>query len=269
MIRLSAVFALAAALFSISAFAQPATGKEHFDRAMISYNLQDWPAAIRELKLGYQADPRPEYLFMLGQAQRLSGACADAILSYKGFVRTASGNQVAAGQGLIRGCEAELAQARKAAEEEQQRMAAEEALRVATARKAELARSEAAKPAAAPPAATASSPVVAVHHWYGDPLGGLLFFPGVAAGATGTVLLVLGNGEVSRANMAATQGAYDGLIRTGQLKQMIGVVALSAGAAVLAGGVIRYVVVGQRNDAPAVAIVPTTDGMAAVVSGSF
>jgi hypothetical protein len=75
----------------------PATGaasaKDHYDRGMIFYNVQDWPSAVRELRAAYEADPKPEYLYSLAQAQRLSGDCASAILTYRAFMRGEGGGR--------------------------------------------------------------------------------------------------------------------------------------------------------------------------------
>jgi hypothetical protein len=275
-------FVLCFLTWSLTAFAQKeAAGKDHFDRGMVFFNLQDYPSAITELKAAYTADPsKSDYLFALAQAQRLGGDFQSAIGSYKAFLRTASGKSGAAAEALIHACENELAKAKadKAAAEKAalEKAAADKAAADKAAVEGEQRR--AANPGSEgrtkdqmvvvlPPA---SPPAVEEHHWYTDGAGLGLLIPGVLGVGAGAVFLALGNGDVRSSMTMATQAGHDKVVASGQMKQMVGVIALSAGGALAAGGIIRAVVVGSRDDSkPTAMVVPIQGGAAAVLSGSF
>ena len=63
-------------------------GKKRFDDGVHAYNVQQYREAADQFRAAYLLDPRPEYLFSLGQAQRLSGDCTSAVHSYEAFLRT-------------------------------------------------------------------------------------------------------------------------------------------------------------------------------------
>jgi tetratricopeptide (TPR) repeat protein len=267
------------------AFAQKneVSGKDHFDRGMVFFNLQDYPSAVIELKAAYAADQKPDALFSLAQAQRLSGDCQSAIGSYRAFLRIAGGKTTvkatAAAEGLIHLCEVDLAKAKaeKAAEAAKSEKAAAE-----TERQADVARRGDKAPAVLAPRdqgsagarSEAAGPPPPQEHraWYADGAGAALFVPGVLGVGAGAVFLVLGNKDVSSSKLATeapTLASRDSLVASGVLKQTIGVIALSAGAALAVGAVIRYVVVGRTSDAPQLTVVPTPNGGVAVWSGAF
>src|SRR5215471_4875654 len=68
--------------------AERAEAKRHLEQGLRLYNVQSYDEAIVEFKAGYQIDPRPEFLYSLGQAQRMNHQCTAAIVSYEAFLRT-------------------------------------------------------------------------------------------------------------------------------------------------------------------------------------
>ncbi|HMF44127.1 MAG TPA: hypothetical protein VKQ32_25815 [Polyangia bacterium] len=111
-----AVVSLVAVLvgFAQSARAQSegdaAEAKRHFEQGLRLYNVQSYDEAIGEFKTGYQIDPRPEFLYALGQAQRMNHQCKAAIVSYEAFLRSGpAAKQEAAAHDQIAACRAELA----------------------------------------------------------------------------------------------------------------------------------------------------------------
>jgi iron complex outermembrane receptor protein len=89
-----------------------AEAKHHFEQGLRLYNVQSYEEAIVEFKAGYQADPRPEFLYALGQAQRMNRQCKAAIVSYEAYLRTEpAARQEAAAKDQIEACRAELATA--------------------------------------------------------------------------------------------------------------------------------------------------------------
>jgi len=63
------------------------SAREHLERGLRYFDTQEYGAAIAEFKAGYQAEPHPDFLYALAQAQRLSGNCRDAASAYRSFLR--------------------------------------------------------------------------------------------------------------------------------------------------------------------------------------
>src|SRR3954449_7101546 len=85
----------ALALLSILAASTPrawaddaAEMRAHRDTAVHHFDLKEYELAIEEFKLAYRLGPEPELLYAIGQAERLGGRCADALLSYEAYLRT-------------------------------------------------------------------------------------------------------------------------------------------------------------------------------------
>ena len=207
-------------------------GKAHAERGMTYYNLSDWPAAIREFRAAFEADPRPEYLFSKGQAERHGGDCAAAILSFKAFLRTSGGSstRVAAVEELITECEAKLEDARK-----KESAAAEAA---AEERKEQSRRQG---PISAP---TKTAPAVMAApesgSWVGDPAGLVLSIGGVSLAAGGAALVVWGNALMRHAPEQATYQQYESDVSSAKTRRVLGGIGMGTGAAMLLVGIVRY-----------------------------
>jgi hypothetical protein len=61
----------------------------HLDRGVRHYGERRLDEAVREFAAGYELDPRPEFLYALGQAHRARGDCDRATGYYHAFLRTA------------------------------------------------------------------------------------------------------------------------------------------------------------------------------------
>ena len=71
------------------AFAEPApTAAPYLERGLRLYATQRYAEAIEELKAGYQLDPHPDFLYAIGQAERLRGDCKAATEAYRAYLRT-------------------------------------------------------------------------------------------------------------------------------------------------------------------------------------
>jgi len=77
-----------------TARAAPATpaskqqAKLHFERGNQLYSDGQYDQAIDELEAGYALDPRPDFLYALGQAERKRGRCAAAVRWYDAYLDT-------------------------------------------------------------------------------------------------------------------------------------------------------------------------------------
>src|SRR5688572_3883005 len=57
-----------------------------FKRGLEYFKLREFEAALTEFEAAYAIDPRPEILFSMAQAERLSGDCASAVVLYRRFL---------------------------------------------------------------------------------------------------------------------------------------------------------------------------------------
>jgi len=84
--------------------------RAHFDKGVRYYSIQLYGDAIEEFKAGYEIDPRPDFLYALGQAQRMNKDCRGAIVSYEAFLRTGpKPSQAAPAAAQIEACRSEIA----------------------------------------------------------------------------------------------------------------------------------------------------------------
>lgn len=105
---------LVVALVASSAYADSRPmlpdAKVQLDKGIDKYNAHDYAAAIAMFDAGYAIDPHPDFLYVKAQAQRLSGDCRAAVVTYQAFLASeppASEAEVA--RGNIAKCEQQLA----------------------------------------------------------------------------------------------------------------------------------------------------------------
>jgi len=94
--RLAAATLAAAVLLAgaAAAWAQPPkSATEHLVRGSRLYDGGHYDEAVVELKAGYAIDPRPEFLYALGQAERKRGDCKAAIAWYQRYIDTGPSSQ--------------------------------------------------------------------------------------------------------------------------------------------------------------------------------
>jgi hypothetical protein len=87
--RITTVWLLAALALvggAATVHAQKATATEHLVRGSKLYDQGHYDEAIAELKAGYAIEPRPDFFYALGQAERKRGNCKAAIGWYQRYV---------------------------------------------------------------------------------------------------------------------------------------------------------------------------------------
>jgi tetratricopeptide (TPR) repeat protein len=191
-----------------------AAAQRLLDAGLRSYAVGQYGDAVRAFREGYRLDPRPDFLYALGQAHRMSGDYEAAIAAYRAFLRTDPPERSAAGarQNLER-CQAQLAAARAVA------------------------------PPPPPPPLTVSAP----HRpWHRDPAGAVLGALGLAACGAGGALWGVGEAGVESAN-AATR--YDQFLagQTADRERAAGIVSVAVGGALLIAAVARYAWVARHR----------------------
>jgi tetratricopeptide (TPR) repeat protein len=193
-----------AALLLAATLAGPAradAAADHAKQAGVAYSLQDWKTAIAEYQAAYRADQKPEYLWGVAQAQRLSGDFSSAIQSFKAFMRTGPNpQQTATAEALISKCEAEITK---------RELEAKAAAAATQAKPAEPAPPPNAGPAAAEPTAPA---IRAADEPPRLRLTLPVYVAGGVAGAgaiVGTVFGVIALGDRSKFDQAPTRANAD------------------------------------------------------------
>jgi hypothetical protein len=216
--------------------AEPADSdaQSHEKRAQVAYALQDWATAIREFEAAYQTDQKPDFLWGIAQAQRLSGDCKAAVNTYKSYRRSeVSADQSAAAESRIQHCQEEL-----------QKDPAE----VAPTPKQRV--TQPPPPPTAPPKAAAKAPPLERHvpsrPFYGDVFGDALVLTGVAAAGVGTYFLLTGNSHMHQAQ-SDTYSRYQSDTRRASREQLAGAATLAGGALFVVCGAVRFLTLGDSS----------------------
>jgi tetratricopeptide (TPR) repeat protein len=201
------------------AFAQLTSAQTYLDRGLRSYAVGQYPEAIADFRAGYKLEPRPDFLYALGQAERMSGDCRAAVNSYRAFLRTSPPGVAAesARQNIDR-CEKQLAAA-----------PVEPAATVSTP-------------------ATPSSPTR--RPWSRDPAGASLTAVGLACVVAGGVLWGVGESTVVAANDASHYddfAAQQAAGQRGEHERLAGIVTLSVGGVALVAGLARWAWVARHK----------------------
>jgi hypothetical protein len=214
----------------------------HEKRAQVAYALQDWPSAIREFEAAFQDEQKPDFLWGIAQAQRLSGDCKAAINTYKSYRRSEiSAEQSAAADSRIQHCEKELQQTAQSAPTPDP----------------QLAHASAPEPSAAVSSTRSTKaltePLESPRPFYADAFGDVLVLTGVAAAGAGTYFLFAGNSAMQNAQNASFT-SYDSDTRHASREQLIGVTTLAGGGLFVACGVVRFLTLGDNSSGPGTAL---------------
>ena len=221
------------------AFAEPSPeAKPHVDAALRAYSAADYDVAAREFERAYAIDDDPALLYAWAQARRQGGQCRDAIELYRRYLETnPTADQTAAARNNIALCEEQL---RRAAPPEAER--------------------EPEPAASSEPAAPTTRPR-RDRPWYGDGLGAGLVGGGVAATAVGVTFLVLAKRSADAASDAEQRSDFLDHLDAADSRRRIGYVGLGVGAALIAGGIVRFALRDDDDDAVGVAITGASIGV--------
>jgi hypothetical protein len=220
--------------------------KRHLDAGLRAFQVQDYAKAISEFQEGFEIDPRREFLYALGQAERMSGDCEKAIRSYDAFLGSNPPDRQAepARQNLKR-CQEQLAKKTPPPPEPKPEAMPE--------------------PMPAPVSAPVLSPAPAPASdkpWYIDTWGDLLVGSGVAALVVGGLVWSGAQDDIAAAHGSMSYPDFMAHADGAETRQTIGVVTMIAGGALVAGGIVRYWL------RPRVAVAPMA-GTGLMIVGNF
>ena len=196
--------------------------KRHLDAGLRAFAVQDYAHAISEFQTGFEIDPRREFLYALGQAERMSGDCEKAIRSYDAFLQTnPPDRQAEPARQNIKRCHDELA-----------------------------AKTPPPPPKPDPPPEPMPQPIIAPvapvpprpvdKPWYTDTWGDVLVGSGVAALVVGGLVWSGAQDDIAAAHGSMGYTDFAAHADGAETRQTIGVVTMIAGGALIAGGVVRY-----------------------------
>jgi len=237
----------------------------HLDRGIEFYAERQFELAIIEFRAGFALDPRPDFLFALAQAERLSGDCATAVVYYRRFLQTKPEvNQAEAAGVNMKRC----VRALESGPGGKQLARPSDAL------------SAAEKSGGAPPPLTPlanSRPAIDSERssaprkpWYRDVLGTGLLVSGVIGVGVGSGFFVASSSTQSDARAATDAVEYEDLISRARSQRTVSIAALSIGSALIGGAIIRYVTRGSTEERTRLTAAPTANGGGSVVLlGSF
>jgi hypothetical protein len=258
------VFALA--LPSLAARADaPAVNPDaqvHYDKAKTYFVAQMYPEAVQEFKAAYVIDQQPEFIYGMAQSERLGGDCKNAVNAYRQYLTASAtstdpedAQRLQNAQAMIDNCSTTAgappppttAPAKPPTPSPPKPTSPKPALSTkkppAPKPTAKPSTPAAVAPAAPAPSAPASP---AGRGLFGDATADALVGAGVVGLAVGGLFLALGN---SSAQAAATDvtgfkgpDQYLSDANAAHNDRVIAAIAMPVGAALLAGGVIHYLV---------------------------
>lgn len=249
-----------------------------FDRGLAAYRRGNYRAAARAFAAGYAIQPHPDFLFPWAQALRLAGDCAAAVPLYRKVLATvATPRDRRSVQRLIDECHTDTDESTPPPSEH--------------APEPEPAPTTATEPTPAPPPPESAStpapiaPAPGAHAaigissraprrpWYGDGWSATLTAAGTVAVGVGAGFLIAGKVAADGAAAADTLGTFAADSHNATIRYRVGAVALGVGGALVAAGVVHYVLTGspgpKDEERPSVSITPVPGGPGLSLTGRF
>jgi hypothetical protein len=229
-----------------NAKAETSEATRHLKEGLKHYEAARYEEARESFRLGYEIEPRAEFLFAMGQTERLSGDCRSALHFYKRFLDTKPAKlHFDLVTQMITKCEVALSSSPIAPEEQ--------------------VKTKEVRIAVPGPERTR---LVAVDYrpWHREPIGVTLLSTGVVSLAAGGTFLAMAN----KKSDATSYQAHQSHLKKAKRNQTVGVVGLAAGGALLGSAAVYYLTrdkeaTGLRNLSLSVA----DDQVSAGIRGSF
>jgi hypothetical protein len=234
--------------------------RARWQAGVAAYQARDYPAAAREFEASYALEPRRATIFAWAQARRLGGDCEAAVALYRRYLETRPSREgTRAAQEQIARCEQVLATESRPPEP------------------GSAPPSPAAAPAVSPAPPPAPDGALAdrldragpAPRALGDPLGLALVGTGVAALGVGGAFFWTSHSAAGDADVATSYERYQELHDRARQHRSIAIAATAVGSALVAGGVIRFLVVRHRAAASIRIAVEPGPAPRLLVSGAF
>jgi tetratricopeptide (TPR) repeat protein len=237
--------------------------RDHLDRGNRLYNTRSFEAAIEEFKAGALVESAPVFDYNLGQAYRQLGKYKDAIWHYNRFLNYGqpTGELLDAVQAFLKEMHAQLENRAQSMPPTEPAAGPEPPPQGSAARAA----------ATSEPAIVSGTPSTDTvnrggHDWLGWGITGA----GVAAMATGSILLLQSSNLSDQGNEELDSRKRDHLHDQARTRGVIGVVVGIGGVVLTAGGVVKLLVSSHGAvDARTATIDLGTDGHGVFVVGQF
>lgn len=249
--------------------------KAHVAKATRAHQSGNFQEARAELEAAYALDPKPDYLYALGQVHAKLGDCREATSYYRRFAALQKDPQVA--RVVDQAIEACKPASDGAPDEPSDRPPADGAPATSPAGSEAAPRTTGASPSAAaarpsPFGGTRQPPVAQRTPWYKDKLGDGLVLGGVVAGVIGLVQYRSAQSDLDEAedrSSTTTLDRYEELVDGASGKRTTALVLAGAGGALIAAGVVRFVLVEGNTETRNLAIAPARGGGVVTFGGSF
>jgi tetratricopeptide (TPR) repeat protein len=230
--------ALVVAVLSLGSPGQREAAQRAVERAKVHVAAGDYDQASTALAEAFSLDPDPAYLYAQAQAERFGGDCATAVRLYRAFLSEDPPDEDRAlAERHIVACEGQRHRESPQPSEPQPRepppsLPPSPAFEEPTSVQSEPAKVDTPRPAP----------------WMTDVAGGVLVGGGVAGVGVGLGLhgrsLVLDRAADGQAD---TQDEFAQRLQRAIVFNRVGLVTLGVGSALIAAGVIRYIVVASRG----------------------
>jgi tetratricopeptide (TPR) repeat protein len=211
--------------------------QKHIEAAAKAHEAGKLTEALAELNIAYTLDPQPELLYSIGQLHVQLGQCDQAITFYQRFIATKPPQD-----------EADVAR---------------QAIDTCKTKPPPVKPIEPIKPPPPPPPPPPQIVIVKrapePRPFYTDVIGDALVAVGVVGGVAGILEYSSALSDLDRAKTVTTYDAYQPLVDDAHHKRTFAVAFGIGGAALVAAGIVRFVMVHDRRE-PAIALVPTAGG---------
>lgn len=235
----------------------------HLQRGIEFYAEKQFELAIVEFRAGYAIDPRPDFLFALAQAERLSGDCPTAIIYYRRFLETGpTANQAEAARVNMRRCERALESGPEGVPRRETETALDRAERAA-------APAPPAVPEIAEPPRVERALESASRPWYRDSLGMSLAAGSVVGLGVGVGFWMAKRSAESAASDAPDYESYQTNLDRARQNRTLAIVGLGAGVALAGAATVRYLFRSSERHRTTLIVGASGDGAAAFVAGRF
>lgn len=234
----------------------------HLERAVEFYAEKQYELAIVEFRAAFALDPRPDLLFALAQAERLSGDCPTAVVYYERYLETdPDEEQAEAARVNMNKCERALESGPHGRPETSTDQALD---------KAEQA-SEPPPPAPIAPSLAQLAPRAIGTPWYRDTLGDALLVSGIVGLAVGGGFWAASSAAENSAESAVLYEDYVSHIDTARQRRTYAVVGFATGGALVGAALVRFLLRdnGATKELPTIGAAPSDNGVVVSATGRF